>query len=213
MPRGSRPYAAEVGRMTLIAHEPPTLESSSARGRKGGTMADTDPTRTSRRSLVGVAVAVLGLVLVAYGITGLIFGSAEFETDPGGTVAGDSWLGIEGNGWTNALFVAAGVLLILGSPAPLGSVMALVLAGLMLGAAAIIALIDGDDVFGVFAADGWTMLAWGVAALVLLAAAALHVIRWRSGGRKAGVPRHDSERSHSDEALERELFGTPRAKR
>jgi hypothetical protein len=147
-------------------------------------MAHTDPTRTARRSIVGPAAAVLGLVLIAYGITGLIFGSADFDTDPGGMVAGDSWLGIEGNGWTNVLFVAAGIMLILGSPAPLGSVMALVVAGLVLGAAAIIALIDGDDVFGVFAADGWTVLAWGVAALVLLAAAALHVIRSRSGGRK-----------------------------
>jgi hypothetical protein len=151
-------------------------------------MADTDSTRTARRSIVGVAAAVLGLALVAYGITGLIFGSADFDADPGGTVAGDTWLGIEGNGWTNALFVAAGVLLILGSPAPLGAVMALVVTGLVLGAAAIIALVDGDDVFGILAANGWTMLAWGVAAIVLLAVAALHVNRSRSGGRKAGVP-------------------------
>ena len=176
-------------------------------------MADIDPTRSSSRSIVGVAAAVLGLVLVAYGITGLIFGSADFGTDPGGTVAGDTWLGIEGNGWTNALLVGAGVLLILGSPAPLGAVMALIVTGLVLGAAAIIALVDGDDVFGIFAANGSTILAWGVAAIVLLAGAALHVIRSRSGGRNPGVPRRDSERPQSDEALERELFGTDRSER
>jgi hypothetical protein len=176
-------------------------------------MADTDPTRTTRRSLVGVAAAGLGLVLVAYGITGLIFGGADFDTDPGGTVAGDTWLGIEGNGWTNALFVTAGVLLILGSPAPVGSVMALVVAGLVLGAAAVTALIDGDDVFGVFAANSWTMLTWSVAAIVLIAAAALHVIRSRSGGRKSRVPRRDIERPQSDEALKHERFRTHRIER
>ena len=175
-------------------------------------MADTNPARTIRPRIVGVAAAILGFVLGAYGITGLIFGSADFGTDPGGTVAGDTWLGIEGNGWTNTLLVAAGVLLILGSPSAIGAVMALVVTGLALGAAAIIALIDGDDVFGIFAANGWTILEWGAAAIVLLTAAALHVIRWRSGGRKAGAPRRDSERPQSDEALERELFGTHRTK-
>ena len=176
-------------------------------------MADIHATRTTRRSFAGFAVAALGLVLVAYGITGLIFGSAEFDTDPGGTVAGDTWLGIEVNGWTNALFVGAGVLLILGSPTRLGAVMAMVASGLGLGAAAIIALFDGDDVFGIFAADGWTMLAWGVAAIALLAAAALHAIGSSSDDSTAGGPPGDRARLSRDEAVERDLFGTHRTKR
>ena len=168
-------------------------------------MADTDPTRTNRRSIVGVAAALLGFALVAYGMTGLILGGADFDTDPGGTVAGDTW--------TNALFVAVGVLLILGSPAPVAAVMALVVAGLVLGAAAIIGVVDGDDVFGILAANGWTMLAWGVAAIVLLAVAVLHVYGSRSARRMRDLPRPDSERPQGDEALERELFGTHRIER
>ncbi len=40
--------------------------------------------------------------------------------------------------------------------------------GLVLGGASVIALFDQRDVFGIFAANGWTALAWGAAAAVLL---------------------------------------------
>ena len=45
--------------------------------------------------------------------------------------------------------------------------------GLALGAAAVIAMIDGDDVFGIFAANGLTELVWGIAAAILLVLALL----------------------------------------
>ena len=39
--------------------------------------------------------------------------------------------------------------------------------GLAMAAAAIIAIVDGSDVLGVFAANGMTMLAFGAAAVAL----------------------------------------------
>jgi len=42
-----------------------------------------------------------------------------------------------------------------------------------MAAAAVIAIVDGSDVFGVFAANGATMLAFGAAAVALLVVAML----------------------------------------
>jgi hypothetical protein len=163
-------------------------------------MAGTNPTR---RSPVSAAAAAFGLLLLAYGVSGLIFGGSDFGTNTGGTVDGETWLGLEGNGWTNALCAAAGGLLILGSPTRAGAATAMVVTALAFGAGAIIAVFDGDDVFGIFAANGWTMLAWGVTAIVLLAAALLPAMRPRDADTTvAGPPRDQAAR---DEALERDL--------
>jgi len=133
------------------------------------------PSTSSRKDGVSLAkapVAATGMLFLAYGATGLLFGGSGFETQPiDGTVAGESWLGLEGNGWTNLLFIIAGTLLVAGSAWHRPAKTMALLVGLALGAASIIAVFDGDDVFGIFAANGWTMLTWGVAALVLLALA------------------------------------------
>jgi len=51
-------------------------------------------------SLAKGPVGIIGLVLLAYGVTGLIFGGNDFsEQATAGNVDGESWLGIEGNGW------------------------------------------------------------------------------------------------------------------
>ena len=59
--------------------------------------------------------------------------------------------------------------------------------GLVLGAASVIALVDGDDVFGIFAANGLTKLVWGIAAAVLLVLALLPRV---GGGKKQD---HDAD--------------------
>lgn len=54
-------------------------------------------------------VALVGLLLFFYGLTGLVFSGAELGGDPlEGTVNGETWLGIEGNAWTFVLFLVAG---------------------------------------------------------------------------------------------------------
>jgi hypothetical protein len=149
--------------------------------------------KTSRGDGVSLAkgpVALVGVALLAYGITGLLFGGHGFTAHAvSGTVNGKTWLGLEGNGWTNLLFAGAGAVLLLGAPLHWGAKSLALVVGLVLGAASVIALVDGEDVFGIFAANGPTKLAWGVAAAVLLVLALL--------------PRVGGDRRRDDDRAER----------
>jgi hypothetical protein len=113
---------------------------------------------------------VVGTILLAYGLTGLLT-NADFPNAsasfPHADPTGESWLGLEVNGWTNFFTIAAGGLLLFGAAQHhLAKVMSLI-TGTALGACAIIALVDGD-VLGLAAANGWTELGWGIAAVLLL---------------------------------------------
>lgn len=145
-------------------------------------------------SLAKGPVALIGMALLAYGITGLLFGGRGFTIDvPSGTINGETWLGLEVNGWSNLLFIAAGALLLFGAPVHWGAKSMSMIVGLALGAASVIALVDGDDVLGIFAANGLTKLVWGLAAGVLLILALLP----RVGGKKR-------EDDPTDRAVERD---------
>ncbi|MDQ3372239.1 MAG: hypothetical protein M3482_05835, partial [Actinomycetota bacterium] len=96
-----------------------------------------------------------------------------------GDVQGEPFLGILGNGWTNLLFAGAGALLLLAAPLHLAAKGVSLFVGLVLGAASSIALWYGDDVAGIFAADGPTTLAWGAPAAILLVLALLPRTRGR----------------------------------
>ena len=125
-------------------------------------------------SLAKGPAGLIGLLLLAYGILALIFGSADFEASPiEGDVVGETFLGIAGNGWTNLLFAVGGALLLVGAPLHWGAKSMSLIVGLVLGAASVIALAYDDDVLGIFAANGPTTLAWGVAAAILLVLALL----------------------------------------
>jgi hypothetical protein len=133
--------------------------------------------RTSQRRGVSLAkgpVGLIGLLLLAYGLSAVIFGGHSFAAHPlSGTVNGKSWLGLEVNAWSSLLFVGAGAMLLLGSPLHWGAKTVAMLVGLALGAAAVIALYDKTDVLGIFAANGWTKLAWGASAVALMLVALL----------------------------------------
>jgi len=133
-----------------------------------------DTTASPGVSLAKGPVGIIGLILLAYGITGLIFGGNEFTDEAtGGTVNGDTWLGIEGNGWSNLLVIGAGGLLLFGAQLHLFAKAMALLVGMGFAVAAIIAIIDGSDVLGIFAANNATKLAWAIAAGVLIAVALL----------------------------------------
>ena len=152
--------------------------------------------RTQRDKGISLAkgpVGIVGIVLLAYGVLALIFGSSDFTADPvDGTVQGTKWLGFEGNGWSNLLTAVAGALLLFGSPTHWGAKGLSLIVGLALGAASVIAMVDGDDVFGIFAANGLTALAWGVSAAVLIVLALLP--RVGGGRRDDDVPQRTDER-------------------
>jgi hypothetical protein len=154
------------------------------------------------RSLAKGPVAVVGMLGIAFGVAGLIFGGHGFSTGniPHGAVTGDLWLGVMANGWTNLLFIAAGVLLLLGSSMHWGAkTSAFVVAG-ALGAAAVIAVIRGNGVFGIFAANHRTEIVWGGAAILLVLLSMLPRVGRRSGAVRETVVRDDRVR---DEPVER----------
>ena len=132
-------------------------------------------------SLAKGPVALIGLALLAYGITAFILGGHSFRTDPmSGTVNGETWLGLEVNAWSSLLFIGAGALLLFGAPMHVAAKSLSLIVGLVLGAASVIALYDEQDVFGIFAANGLTKLVWGAAGGLLILLSLLP----RVGGRK-----------------------------
>jgi hypothetical protein len=125
-------------------------------------------------SLAKGPVGIIGLVLLAGGILGLLFGSTDFTTNaPNGDVSGGTWLGIEGNGWTWLGIGGAGLLLLISAPLHWSAKTMAMLVGIVMAAACVIAIVDGSDVFGVAAANTWTMVVFGAAAAALLIVAML----------------------------------------
>jgi hypothetical protein len=125
-------------------------------------------------SLAKGPAGLIGLLLLAYGVVGLIFYGHSFVAHPmNGTVNGPTFLGIEANGWTNLLFAVGGLLLLLWAPMHWGAKAMSLIVGIAFLAAAVLAVIDGADVFGIFAANNMTKLVWAIAGAVLLIVALL----------------------------------------
>src|SRR4051812_29120207 len=69
-------------------------------------------------SLAKGPALIVGSILLAFGLTGLLTNSnfPNFsDSFPDATVNGNSWLGFEVNGWTNFFLIAAGGLLLFGA--------------------------------------------------------------------------------------------------
>ena len=125
--------------------------------------------RTKGTSLAKGPVGLIGLALLAYGITALIFGGHGFtQHAPTGAVDGKTWLGLEVNGWSGLLFVAAGLLLLLGAPMHWGAKSMSLVVGISLVVLCLIALANGQGALGIFAANGLTELVWGAAGALLI---------------------------------------------
>jgi hypothetical protein len=136
-------------------------------------MRKTTTARTERGiSLARGPALILGTILLAAGLYFLykqhIF--PKFGNFPNGNapVNGKVLFGIFGaNGWTGMLTAVCGGLLLFGAAQHLLAKTMSLIVGVALGAAAIIALVSGN-VLGLAAANGWTELAWGIAAAILL---------------------------------------------
>jgi hypothetical protein len=163
--------------------------------------------RTKGVSLAKGPVGIIGAVLLIGGILGLLFGSTDFTMNaPDGDVGGGTWFGIEGNGWTWLLFAGAGLVLLMSAPMHWGAKTMALIVGLVMAAAAIIAIVDGNDVLGIFAANGMTTLAFGVAAAACLIVAMLPRV-----GRRREVPvERDSRFGRDGRVVEREGATTHR---
>jgi hypothetical protein len=127
-------------------------------------------TRSNGISLAKGPVAIVGIVGILYGLGGLIFASHGFSLAhvPHGAVQGKHWIGLVVNGWSELLFIGGGLVLLLFAPLHWGAKTMAFLVGLILIAGAIIAVIRGDGVFGIFAANKLTELVWAAAGVLLL---------------------------------------------
>jgi hypothetical protein len=164
-------------------------------------MARDTATASKGVSLAKGPVAIIGIAGLIYGISALIFGGHGFAVHvPHGAVHGKKWLGLEVNGWSDLLFIAAGMLLLFSAPLHWGAKSMSLLVGLVLGAAAVIAVIRKDGVFGIFAANHLTELVWAAAAVLLILMALLPRVGGGGEDREDGGPsgaRATSRRSPS----------------
>jgi hypothetical protein len=116
---------------------------------------------------------VLGTILLAAGLYFLYkeHTFTKLSSFPSGhaQVQSKVLFGIFGaNGWTGMLTAICGGLLLFGAAQHhLAKTMSLIV-GVILGAAAIVGLVNSGNVLGLPAANHWTELGWGIAAVILL---------------------------------------------
>jgi hypothetical protein len=122
-------------------------------------------------SLAKGPALIAGSILVAFGLASLLKNNdfPSFSSSfPDGEVQGTNFLGFEVNGWTAFFSITAGALLLFGAAQHHLAKMMSLLVGLALAACTVIAVIDGQDVLGLAAANFWTKLGFAVAGGVLL---------------------------------------------
>jgi hypothetical protein len=174
-------------------------------------------------SLAKGPALIAGSILVAFGLIGLLKNNdfPQFSSSfPDADVQGTNLLGIEINGWTDFFAITAGALLLFGAAQHhLAKLMSLIV-GLALAACAVIAVIDGQDVLGLAAANVWTKVGFAVAGgLMLLNALMPRTTRRRevATGTTAPVAARRVRDRDDDEVVEddaaRRRFGRPTAAR
>jgi hypothetical protein len=141
------------------------------------TTTETRPVPAETRIQRGISLArgpalILGTILLAAGLYSLYkqhtFPPFSNFLNGDAPVEGKIIFSIFGvNGWTGELTAIAGGLLLFGAAQHLLAKTMSLIVGVALGAAAVIALISGN-VLGLAAANGWTKLAWGISAAILL---------------------------------------------
>jgi hypothetical protein len=165
-------------------------------------------------SLAKGPALIAGSILVAFGLASLLRNNdfpAFSSSFPDGTVQGTNLLGFEVNGWTAFFAITAGALLLFGAAQHhLAKLMSLIV-GLALAACAVIAIIDGQDVLGLAAANFWTKLGFAVAGgLMLLNALMPRTTRRREVATSAPAARTmRGDDVVADDVPRRRRFGRP----
>ena len=154
-------------------------------------------------SLAKGPALIAGSILVAFGLASLLKNNdfPSFSSSfPDGEVQGTNFLGFEVNGWTAFFSITAGALLLFGAAQHHLAKMMSLLVGLALAACAVIAVIDGQDVLGLAAANFWTKLGFAVAGGVLLVNALMpRTTRRREVATAAGRDDRTTPRFNRDE--------------
>ncbi len=122
------------------------------------------------RSVAQTFCLVFGVVLVAAGVLGFIFGGTSFNV-PDRT--GQEFIVFEVNGWHNLLHIASGALLLVAAPKEaLAATVAAVL-GIAYVVVTLWGFIDGNDILWIFPVNTADNILHLAIAIVALAAAAL----------------------------------------
>jgi hypothetical protein len=153
-------------------------------------------------SLAKGPALIAGAILVAFGLAALLKNNdfPSFSSSfPDGEVQGTNFLGFEVNGWTAFFSITAGALLLFGAAQHHLAKMMSLLVGLALAACAVIAIIDGQDVLGLAAANFWTKLGFAVAGGVLLVNALLPRTTRRREVAATAAPVSDAPRFNRDD--------------
>jgi hypothetical protein len=149
-------------------------------------------------SLAKGPAMIAGTILVAFGLCSLLKNNdfpSFSSTFPDGEVQGTNFLGFEVNGWTAFFSITAGALLLFGAAQHHLAKMMSLIVGLALAACAVIAIVDGQDVLGLAAANFWTKLGFAVAGgAMLLNALMPRVKRRREVGPAATTRDVDDDR-------------------
>lgn len=143
-------------------------------------------------SLAKGPAGLLGLAMIAFGVLSYLMGADSFTADPfRGTVNGDTFLGLEANGWTSLLWAGSGLLLLLAAPLHWGAKTVSLAIAFVLGACALLWVADrgGTDALGIFAANGLTATVWAIVAGALAVIALLPRV-----GRKDHADHDDHDR-------------------
>lgn len=128
--------------------------------------------RDHRKEKVGRTLAqtfclVFGITLIAVGVLGFIFASADFNV--GDSLQGDELIVFEVNGWHNIVHIATGALLVLAAPkGPLAATMATAF-GLVYALVTVWGFVDGNDILSLIpvnTADNFLHLALTAAGLL-----------------------------------------------
>jgi hypothetical protein len=165
-------------------------------------------------SLAKGPALIAGSILVAFGLCALLKNNdfpSFSSTFPDGEVQGTNFLGFEVNGWTAFFSITAGALLLFGAAQHhLAKLMSLIV-GLALAACAVIAIIDGQDVLGLAAANFWTKLGFAIAGGAMLINALMPRVKRRrevtTGTRTA--PAATTTAADDEVATRRGRFGRP----
>jgi hypothetical protein len=156
--------------------------------------------RDDRRTPAQWYCLIVGLVLLLVGAFGFVSDS-HFDTGEG--VDGDLFLGFEVNGIHNLIHIASGLVLLAASPKrPSARAVALAF-GAVYGVVAIIGLVDGSDVLGLFPVNP----ADNVLHVALSALGILTGLISRPRDRGRGTPDRDV-----GDRLRREQATSPRAR-
>jgi Domain of unknown function (DUF4383) len=160
-------------------------------------------------SLAKGPALIAGSILVAFGLCALLKNNdfpSFSSTFPDGEVQGTNFLGFEVNGWTAFFSITAGALLLFGAAQHhLAKLMSLIV-GLALAACAVIAIIDGQDVLGLAAANFWTKLGFAIAGGAMLINALMPRVKRR---REVATGTRTAPAADDDVTTRRGRFGRP----